>query len=243
MTRTSTAPPQAVAPPTQAPPPMAQPITPIPLIAPPRPSLLEAIAAAKAGFGDLSKDSDNPYLKSKFLGLPGLLRAVEPALLDQGIVIYSQMLCDQGNWVMRTTLAFKDGSQELSSDFPVNDMTTMHKTAGHVKYGVRYNLFALLSVCPETDDDGNSVVYPATASLRATHTAFHAAPASWPAPGQQVQQPQAVFSQPAPHPGYQPQPPTATNYATTPQGWPVISTMPPGMVNSVQPLPVLSQPS
>jgi len=242
MTRTSTAPPQAVAPPTQAPPPMAQPIAPISLIAPPRPSLLEAIAAAKADFGDLSKDSDNLYLKSKFLGLPGLLRAVEPALLDQGIVIYSQMLCEQGNWVMRTTLAFKDGSEELSSDFPVNDMTTMHKTAGHVKYGVRYNLFALLSICPEADDDGNSVVYPGE-KPPSTQLPGLPAPASWPAPGQQVQRIGAVFSQPAPHPGYQPQPPMATNYATTPQGWPVISTMPPGMVNPVQPLPVLSQPS
>jgi hypothetical protein len=220
---------------------MAQPIAPIPLIAPPRPSLLEAVAAAKADFGDLSKDSDNPYLKSKFLGLPGLLRAVEPALLDQGIVIYSQMLCDQGNWVMRTTLAFKDGLEELSSDFPVNDMTTMHKTAGHVKYGVRYNLFALLNICPEADDDGNSVVYsgekPSSTQLPGLPT-----PGSWPAPGQQVQHPQAVFSQPLTT-GYQPQPPMAPNYATTPQGYPVISTMPPGMVNPVQPLPVLSQPS
>jgi hypothetical protein len=171
-----------------------------------------------------------------------LLRAVEPALLDQGIVIYSQMLCDQGNWVMRTTLAFKDGSEELSSDFPVNDMTTMHKTAGHVKYGVRYNLFALLSICPEADDDGNSVVYPGE-KPPSTQLPGLPAPASWPAPGQQVQRIGAVFSQPAPHPGYQLQPPMATNYATTPQGWPVISTMPPGMVNPVQPLPVLSQPS
>jgi len=218
---------------------MAQPVTPIPLIAPP--TLLEAIAAAKADFGDLSKDSDNLYLKSRFLGLPGLLRAVEPALLDQGIVIYSQMLCSQGNWVMRTTLAFKDGSEELSSDFPVNDMTTMHKTAGHVKYGVRYNLFALLSICPEVDDDGNSVVYPGE-KPPSTQLPGLPAPASWPAPGQQVQQPQAILSQ-ALTTGYQPQPPMATNYATTPQGWPVISTMPPGMVNPVQPLPVLSQPS
>lgn len=226
MARTPTAPPP-VQPPTQAPPPpMAQPI---PLVALPKPSLLEAIAAAKADFGDLSKDSDNSYLKSKFLGLPGLLRAVTIPLLEQGIVIYSQMLCDQGNWVMRTTLAFKDGSEKLPSDFPINDMSTMHKTAGHVKYGVRYNLFALLSICPEADDDGNSVVYgndPPTS----TQLPGLPAPASWPAQGQQVQPPQANWQQPGPP------------MATTPQGWPVISTMPPGMVNPVQPSPVLSQP-
>jgi hypothetical protein len=142
---------------------------------------------------------------------------------------------------MRTTLAFKDGSEELSSDFPVNDMTTMHKTAGHVKYGVRYNLFALLSICPEADDDGNSVVYPGE-KPPSTQLPGLPAPASWPAPGQQVQQPQVNWQQPLTT-GYQPQPPMATNYATTPQDWPVISTMPPGVVNPVQPLPVLSQPS
>ena len=242
MTRTSTAPPQAVAPPTQAPPPMAQPITPIPLIAPPRPSLLEAIAAAKADFGDLSWDQKNTYLKSEYTGLPKLLRAVEPALLDQGIVIYSQFVYEEPFWRLRTTVGFKDGSEELFSDFPVTDLTTMHKVAGHVRYGVRFNLYALLALCSEKDeDDGNGVVYgnnpPAAAQLPGLP-----APASWPAPGQQVQHPQAVFSQPLTT-GYQPQPPMATNYATTPQGWPVISTMPPGMVNPVQPLPVLSQPS
>ena len=241
MTRTPTAPPP-VQPPTQAPPPLAQPVAPIPLIAPPRPSLLEAIAAAKADFGDLSWDQKNTYLKSEYTGLPKLLRAVEPALLDQGIVIYSQFVYEEPFWRLRTTVGFKDGSEELFSDFLVTDTSNMHKFAGHYKLGTRYNLYALLEICPEKDDDGNETVYgnspPAAAQLPGLP-----APASWPAPGQQVQQPQAVFPQPAPHLGYQPQPPMATNCATTPQGWPVISTMPPGMVNPVQPFPVLSQPS
>ena len=219
---------------------MAQPVTPIPLIAPP--TLLEAIAAAKADFGDLSWDQKNTYLKSEYTGLPKLLRAVEPALLDQGIVIYSQFVYEEPFWRLRTTVGFKDGSEELFSDFLVTDTSNMHKFAGHYKLGTRYNLYALLELCPEKDDDGNETVYgnspPAAAQLPGLP-----APASWPAPGQQVQQPQAAFPQPALHPGYQPQPPMATNYATTPQGWPVISTMPPGMVNPVQPLPVLSQPS
>ena len=213
---------------------MAQPITPIPLIAPPRPSLLEAVAAAKADFGDLSWDQKNTYLKSEYTGLPKLLRAVEPALLDQGIVIYSQFVYEEPFWRLRTTVGFKDGSEELFSDFLVTDTSNMHKFAGHYKLGTRYNLYALLEICPEKDDDGSEAVYgnspPAAAQLPGLPT-----PGFWPAPGQQVQQPQVNWQQPAP--------PMTTGYPTTPQGWPVISTMPPGMVNPVQPLPVLSQPS
>jgi hypothetical protein len=221
---------------------MAQPIAPIPLIAPPRPSLLEAIAAAKADFGDLSWDQKNTYLKSEYTGLPKLLRAVEPALLDQGIVIYSQFVYEEPFWRLRTTVGFKDGSEELFSDFLVTDTSNMHKFAGHYKLGTRYNLYALLEICPEKDDDGNETVYgnspPVSTQLPGLPTL-----GSWPAPGQQAQTPQAVYPPPAPHPAAMAEWPMATNYATTPQGWPVISTMSPGMVNPVQPLPVLSQPS
>jgi hypothetical protein len=220
---------------------MAQPIAPIPQIQLPKPSLLEAIAAAKASFGDLSWDQKNTYLKSEYTGLPKLLRAIEPALLDQGIVIYSQFVYEEPFWRLRTTVSFKDGSEELFSDFLVTDTSNMHKFAGHYKLGTRYNLYALLEICPEKDDDGNETVYgnspPAAAQLPGLP-----APASWPAPGQQVQKPQASWQQPLTT-GYQPQPPMAANYPTTPQGWPVVSAMPPGMVNPVQPLPVLSQPS
>jgi hypothetical protein len=178
-----------------------------------KPSLLEAIAAASAGFGDLVKDSKNDYLKSQYLALPGLLKAIKPALLEQGVVIYSQLLHSGITWVVRTTLAFADGSEELSSDFPVPDLSTQQKIAAVVTFGSRYNLFALLAICPENDDDGNSGGYapaPAVTQL----PGLPGGAASWPVPGQQVQAPQAMYSQP--------------------------NAMPPAMVNPVQPSSVFN---
>jgi hypothetical protein len=179
-------------------------------------SLLEAIAAASAGFGDLTKDSKNDYLKSSYLKLPGLLKAIKPALLEQGVVIYSQCVFAGGLWLVRTTLSFADGSEEISSDFPIPDATNLQRIGAAFTYGTRYNLFALLAVSPDEDDDG------ATAAPAAAGVALPGLPGgagAWPAPGQQVVAPQAMYQQP---------PQMAPQMAQ----WPMVA-------NPVQPLPVL----
>jgi hypothetical protein len=177
-------------------------------------SLLEAVAAASAGFGDLTKDSKNDYLKSSYLKLPGLLKAIKPALLEQGVAIYSQCLQVESCWVIRTTLSFVDGSEEISSDFPVPDISNMQRIGAAFTYGTRYNLFALLAVSPDEDDDGAAM--GAGYSPQGNATALPGLPGgSWPAPGQQVAAPQVIY-QPA--------------YQQAPQMMPV---------NPAQPLPVL----
>lgn len=186
MARTPSAPPpQAV--------PMQQPVAPPPQALQQRKvSLLEAIAAASSAFGELTKDSKNDYLKSQYLALPGLLRAIKPALLEQGIVIYSQVLQQGSFWAVRTTLALVDGSEELSSDFPIPDPSNQQRIGAVVTYGTRYNLFALLAICPENDDDGNGGGYSAPTAIPALPGL--PGPGNF-APPQQMQQP--MMQQPA----------------------------------------------
>ena len=238
MARTPASPP-----PMQPQAPIAQPIAPPPQVMQQgqKVTLLEAIAAATNSFGEMVKDSKNSFTNSPYQKLPALLQAIKPALLDQGVVIYSQVVAVDRCWVVRTTLALVDGSEELSSDFPVPDYTgveTLAKNGALIKspgpatrdqigaamtYGTRYNLYALLAVCPVEDDDGSSGHFnpPAATQL----PGLPGGVPSWPAPGQQVQAPPATFPANM-HPGWQVQPPMAT--------------MPPAMVNPVQPLPVLS---
>jgi hypothetical protein len=206
---------------------MPQPVAAQPVAPPPQimqhhnsASLLERLAAAAPFFGDLVKDSRNDYLKSPYMSLPALLKAVKPPLLEQGVTIYSQLVVSNGCWAVRTTLSTIDGKEELSSDFPVptesaQDLprpTSLQKIGGAVTYGVRYNLFALLAVCPESDDDGNSAMSsaPTLAHALPGFPGGVQVPAAWPAPGQQVQ-----AHMPAP--------------------------MPPVIAYATQPLPVLPQ--
>lgn len=131
-------------------------------------TLFEAVSAASSSFGDLTKDSKNDYLKSQYLALPGLLRAIKQPLIEQGVTIYTQIVkAHDSSFVVRTTLALTDGTEELASDFPVFDASNMHKIGAAVTYGTRYNLLALLAICPDNDDDGASAVYSASAGSSA----------------------------------------------------------------------------
>jgi hypothetical protein len=186
-----------------------------------RVTLLERIASASAAFGDLTKDSKNDYLKSSYLALPGLLKAVKQPLLEAGVAIYTQVIFAGGGYVVHTTLSAVDGSEELSSSFPIADVSNLHKIGAAVTYGTRYNLLALLAICPDNDDDGSAATYGSHSS----------APAALPGlPGGVVlqQQPpqmmQPVYQQPMmQQPQYQ---------------QPMMPAQ--AVVNPAQPLPVLS---
>lgn len=203
MARTPSSPPS---PPVSSPPaPMAQPVAAPVMPAHRKATLLEAIAAAWPAFGDLVKDSTNDYLKSKFLKLPSLLKAIKGPLLEQGCTVYSQIVFSEGAWCIRTTLALVDNSEEVYSDFPIPDIGNMQKVAGCVTFGTRYNLFALLAICPtDEDDDGNSSGYSAPPNNMAAPLpglpGGVAAPAAWPMPGQQAQAQPAMYHQAPPMP-------------------------------------------
>jgi hypothetical protein len=194
-------------------------------------SLLERIAAATPQFQNLTKDAENTYTKSRYLKLSSLLEAIREPLLEYGVKVFTQGCFADGRWFVRTTLSTLDGEEELSSDFPIvgdiaGEVLTMQKVAGFFTLGTRYNLFALLNICPDSEDDdgnvGNSSAFASGHSL----------------PGLGAPQPQG--QSPVPHPQQFAQPlhpqqfaqPHSQQFAQAPQ---------PGVIAyAVNPLPVLS---
>lgn len=166
--------------------------------------LLQSIVAASPEFAEIFKDSSNAFLNSRYLKLPGLLKIIKPPLLEQGVIVYTQVIFDStaSQWVVRTTLSSVSGQEEIYSDFPIHEslLGNLQKIGGAITYGTRYNLFALLAICPQDeDDDGNSgssggSAYnaPATAGgLPGLPGMGAPSPAVWPAPGQEVKSPSA----------------------------------------------------
>lgn len=197
----------------------SQPVAPPPQLAQQRPLLLERMVAAAPYFAELVKDSSNDYLKSQYMSLPALLKAVKPPLLEQGVTIYSQVRVVDGFWVVRTTVSTVEGDEELYSDFPIPDTSSLQKIGAAVTYGVRYNVFALLAICAENDDDGNSASAPSAPAYALPGLPGGVqAPAAWPQPGQQVTAPPAMYQQ-----------------AAAPMPMPAA----PAIAHPVQPLPVL----
>lgn len=114
-----------------------------------------ALIAAQVNFGPLEKDADNPYFKSKYLSLGALLNAVRPALSDAGILITSSYVLLTQGWVVETILHHAPSGTQLTSQFPVIDVSNSQKVGASGTFAMRYNLLQLLGIAA-ADDDGNS---------------------------------------------------------------------------------------
>lgn len=114
-----------------------------------------ALIAARANYGSLSKDADNPYFKSRYLTLDKLLSSVSPALGVQGLSISSSYsVTAAGGFMVTTTLSHVSGGFRVSS-FPVLDASKSQAIGSSGTYGLRYNLSQLLAIAADEDDDAN----------------------------------------------------------------------------------------
>jgi hypothetical protein len=114
-----------------------------------------ALIKARAKYGDLTKDADNPYFNSKYLSLDKLLASVAPALGGQGLSLSSSYQPTAAGFVVTTTLSHVSGGYRTST-FPVLDVSKSQAVGSSGTYAMRYNLTQLLCVAAETDDDGNA---------------------------------------------------------------------------------------
>ena len=169
-----------------------------------------AIAAAMPIFGPLVKDAENSYLKTSYMPLDTLLKAILPALLAQGVLITSCFQLVPGGFVVITSLSHAGGGWR-SSLFPVGDPGNPQKVAAAATYGLRVNLQQLLALVA-TDDDGQHAAPAAPPQQWAPQQGGPVLPGE-PVPPQQPLQPMPTANpyaqQPAPQ-GPAPQGPPAT---------------------------------
>lgn len=117
---------------------------------------LPAYIAAKKEFGPIMKETNNPAFRSKYEDLRTLLAAVEPALLDSGIVVVHQTSCGaDGKHTVFTRLLHTSG-QWMGSMWKLSPTKSDPQGEGSaLTYARRYQLKGLLSVAAE-DDDANA---------------------------------------------------------------------------------------
>lgn len=124
---------------------------------------LQAVSAAAGELEKMGKDQTNSYLKSKYQSLNALYREVQPVFRKYGLVLTSQGRFTDGAYVICTRILSVHEHDALQSCFLIGDTSSLHKIGGSFTFGVRYNLYALLGIFPEGDDDGN-VTYQAQAA-------------------------------------------------------------------------------
>jgi hypothetical protein len=111
------------------------------------------IASVKSEIGTLTKKSDNPFYKSKYLELSDLLEAVEPLLHSNGLVLMQPIV---NNEVRSEIYDIETGEVTISS-IALPTIQDPQKLGSAITYFRRYTLQSLLSL-QAVDDDANITV-------------------------------------------------------------------------------------
>ena len=104
----------------------------------------------------IKKDSKNPFFKSMYVDINGVLKAIQPLLTKLGISITQCPQVVDGVDILRTVLydAEKPESRLESNTRLIMAKQDMQQYGGAITYARRYALISMLGLEAE-DDDGN----------------------------------------------------------------------------------------
>ena len=119
-------------------------------------SIYKKLFEAKKEIGKISKDAKNPFFKSNYLSLNGLIDAVETVLEKHDLLLLQPI--KDGEVV--TTIIDSESNEEpheknsVYSSISLPNITDPQKLGSAITYYRRYTLQSLLGLQAE-DDDGN----------------------------------------------------------------------------------------
>jgi len=113
-------------------------------------NILKSILEAKKEIGKVSKNAKNPHFKNTYADINALIEAVEPILLDKGLV----MLQPVNDGVVTTRIIHPESGEEVSSSIALPTTSTPQQLGSAITYYRRYTLQSLLCLQAE-DDDAN----------------------------------------------------------------------------------------
>ena len=113
-------------------------------------SIYTKLLDAKKDIGKISKDSTNPFFKSRYFDINQLLEHVEPVLQNHGLLLL-QPIEDQR---VRSVIYDAETSENVCSEIHLEDYSDPQKLGSAITYYRRYTLQSLLGLQAE-DDDGN----------------------------------------------------------------------------------------
>ena len=113
-------------------------------------NIYSKLAAVKKEIGAISKDSTNPFFKSKYFDINGLLKHVEPLLDKNGLLLLQPIL--EGS-VCSQIIDIENGDRAESS-LALPQISDPQKIGSCVSYYRRYTLQSLIGL-QSIDDDAN----------------------------------------------------------------------------------------
>jgi hypothetical protein len=118
-------------------------------------NIYQKLHEAKLEIGKVAKNAKNPHFKNTYADLNALIEAVEPILLEKGLVLLQPI--KEGKVFTIITSIEDSNSIESYIDLPIN--LNPQQLGSAVTYFRRYTLQSLLSL-QAVDDDGQHASQP-----------------------------------------------------------------------------------
>ena len=115
-------------------------------------SIYKKLLEVQKEVGAISKDSKNPFFKSKYFDINKLIEVVNPVLSDKGIVLLQPI---QDNKV-QSVLVDSESGDSVKSELELPNLSDPQKVGSCISYYRRYTLSSLLGLQAE-DEDGNGL--------------------------------------------------------------------------------------
>ena len=109
------------------------------------------LAAVKKEIGAISKDSTNPFFKSKYFDINGLLKHVEPILQKNGLLLLQPIV----DGLVYSQIIDIETGDKVESSMLMSTLSDPQKMGSMITYYRRYTLQSLLGLQAE-DDDANA---------------------------------------------------------------------------------------
>ena len=116
-------------------------------------SIYKKLLEVQKEVGAISKDSKNPFFKSKYFDINQLIEHVQPVLNKHGLVLTQPIIDGQ---VFSFISDVEDQLQKVSSGLRLPEFNDPQKLGSCITYYRRYTLASLLGLQAE-DNDGNGL--------------------------------------------------------------------------------------
>lgn len=134
-------------------------------------TIYEKLLEAQKEIGAIKKEEENPYFKSRYFDINGLLAVVKPVLNEHGLVLLQALTTLEGKPALKTTIAHSENNQDSPENIVetclIPETPDVQKLGSAITYMRRYALQSLLALEAQ-DDDGNTASTPKPTANQST---------------------------------------------------------------------------
>lgn len=121
-------------------------------------NLAKALSLAQGAMGKAAMSSTNPHFKSKYADLESLWDACKPHLITNGLSVVQLPSAEGGYYFVETILLHSSGEWISGKCYIQPSKLDPHGIMSSYTYARRGGLQAMVGLCGDSDDDGNSAM-------------------------------------------------------------------------------------